>query len=134
MNYSHAVIINAKILEPYHHHNERLFNKLREAHDYAPQVAQHMAYQALLVDDGAFSSLFKKITAFVLKTPYEPLTLIEYSVLDRAFDFYKKGIEETKTDLASRMVTSDVIDAYVESQQSTVILANKVLNRMLKIV
>lgn len=126
--------MNSKILEPYHHHNERLFNKLSEAHDYAPQVAQQMAYQALLVDEGAFDSLLKKITAFVLKTPYEPLTLIEYSVLDRAIIFYKKGIEETKTDLASHMVTSDVINAYVESQQSTVILANKILNRMLKIV
>lgn len=119
-------------MEPYHHHNERLFNKLREAHDYAPQISQQMAYQALLVDDGAFSSLFEKITAFVLNNPYEPLTLIEYSVLDRAVDFYKKGIEETKTDFASRMVTSDVIAAYVESQNSTLILAHKILTGILK--
>lgn len=133
MNYSHATIMNSKILEPYHHHNERLFNKLREAHDYAPQVAQQMAYQALMVDDGAFASLFKKITAFVLKNPYEPLTLIEYSVLDRAIDFYKKGVDEAKMELASRMVTSEVIEAYSESQKSTMTLANKILNSILKI-
>lgn len=125
--------MNSKILEPYHNHNERLFNKLREAHDYSPQVAQQMAYQALMVDDGAFASLFKKITAFVLKNPYEPLTLIEYSVLDRAIDFYKKGVDEAKMELASRMVTSEVIEAYSESQKSTMTLANKILNSILKI-
>lgn len=126
--------MNTKILEPYHHYNERLFNRLREAHDYAPQVARQMAYQALLVEDRAFSALFSKIECFILKKPYDPLSMLEYSVLEKAICFYTKGIEDAKIELASRMVTSDVIDAYVESQKSTVILANKILSRILKFV
>jgi hypothetical protein len=133
LNNSHAEIINLKVLRPYHSHNERLFNNLREAHDFAPKVAQQMAYEALLVEDRAFDGLFRKIRSFVLKTDYEPLTSIEYSIFDGAIKFYKKSIEESKVDLAARMVTQPVIEAYIESQQTTVELADKILNKILKL-
>lgn len=51
MNNSHAERIELKVLRPYHQHNERLFNNLREAHDFAPKIAQQMAYEALLIED-----------------------------------------------------------------------------------
>lgn len=132
MNNSHAERINLKVLRPYHNHNEKLFNNLREAHDFAPKVAQQMAYQALLVEERAFDVLFRKIRSFVLKTEYEPLTSIEYSIFDGAIKFYKKSIEESKVDLAERMVTKPVIDAYVESQKDTVQLVEKVIKDILK--
>lgn len=133
MNNSHAERINLKVLRPYHNHNERLFNNLREAHDFAPKVAQQMAYEALLVEDRAFDGLFSKIKGFIFKTEYEPLTSLEYSIFDGAIKFYKKSIEESKLDLAARMVTQPVIDAYVESQQNTIQLADKILNKILKL-
>jgi hypothetical protein len=132
VNNSHAERINLKVLRPYHNHNERLFNNLREAHDFAPKVAQQMAYEALLVEDRAFDGLFRKIRSFVLKTEYEPLTSIEYSIFDGAINFYKKSIEESKVELVARMVTQPVIDAYVESQKETVQLAEKIISKILK--
>lgn len=133
MNNSHAERINLKVLRPYHNHNERLFNNLREAHDFAPKVAQQMAYEALLVEDRAFEGLFRKIKGFIFKTEYEPLTHLEYSIFDEAIKFYKKSIEDSKVDLAARMVTTPVIDAYVESQQNTIQLADKILNKIIKL-
>lgn len=132
MNNSHAECINLKVLRPYHNHNERLFNNLREAHDFAPKVAQQMAYEALLVEDRSFDGLFLKIKGFIFKTEYEPLTSLEYSIFDGAIKFYKKSIEESKVDLAARMVTQPVIDAYVESQKETVQLAEKIISKILK--
>lgn len=132
MNNSHAERINLKVLRPYHNHNERLFNNLREAHDFAPKVAQQMAYEALLVEDRSFDGLFLKIKGFIFKTEYEPLTSLEYSIFDGAIKFYKKSIEESKVDLSARMVTQPVIDAYVESQKETVQLAEKIISKILK--
>lgn len=132
MNNSHAQRIDLKVLQPYHKHNERLFNNLREAHDFSPKVAQQMAYQALLLEDRTFDSLYRKIRGFVFKTEYEPLTIMEYSVFEGAITFYKKSIEESKVDLAARMVTQPVIDAYVESQKDTVELADKIFALILK--
>jgi hypothetical protein len=132
LNNSHAERINLKVLRPYHSHNERLFNNLREAHDFAPKVAQQMAYEALLVEDRAFDGLFLKIKGFIFKTEYEPLTSLEYSIFDGAIKFYKKSIEDSKVDLAARMVTQPVIDAYVESQKETVQLAEKIISKILK--
>lgn len=132
MNNSHAQRIHLKVLQPYHNHNERLFDNLRDAQDFAPKVAQQMAYQALLLEDKTFDGLFRKIRSFVFKTEYEPLTSIEYSVFEGAIAFYKKRIEESKVDLAARMVTQPVIDAYVESQKDTVELADKIFAFILK--
>jgi hypothetical protein len=132
LNNSHAERINLKVLRPYHNHNERLFNNLREAHDFAPKVAQQMAYEALLVEDRSFDGLFLKIKGFIFKTEYEPLTSLEYSIFDGAIKFYKKSIEESKVDLSARMVTQPVIDAYVESQKETVQLAEKIISKILK--
>lgn len=132
MNNSHAERIYQKVLRPYHNHNERLFNNLREAHDFAPDVAQQMAYQVLLVEDKTFDGLFKKIKAWVFKTDYEPLISLEVSVFQGAIAFYKKSIEESKADLAARMVTQPVIDAYVASQQNTIQLVDKAFKQILK--
>lgn len=132
MNNSHATIIDLRILQPYHHHNERLFKNLRDAHDFSPQVAQQIAYDVLLNEDRAFDSLLKKIKSFVFKNDYEPLTIIEVSVFQGAIAFYNKGIEESKIDLAARMITQPVIDAYVESQQSTIDLADLIFKKIVK--
>lgn len=132
MNNSHAERIEIKVLRPYHQHNERLFNNLREAHDFAPKIAQQMAYEALLIEDRAFDGLFKKIKAWVFNTDYEALTAMEVAVFQGAIAFYKKAIEESKIDLAARMVTQPVIDAYIESQQDTVKLVDKAFKQILK--
>ena len=132
MNNSHAERIYQKVLRPYHNHNERLFNNLREAHDFAPKIAQQMAYEALLIEDRAFGGLIKKIKAWVFNTDYEPLTAMEVALFQGAIAFYKKAIEESKIDLAARMITQPVINAYIESQQETIELVDKAFKHILK--
>lgn len=91
-----------------------------------------MAYEALLVEDRAFGGLLKKIKAWVFNTEYEPLTAMEVAVFQGAIAFYKKAIDESKIDLAARMVTQPVIDAYIESQQGIIKLVDKAFNQILK--
>lgn len=128
----HADIINLRVLKPYHQQHERLFQNLRTAHEFAPEIAQQISYKIILDEDQSFSPLYEKIRSFIFKKTYEPLTVVETTIFQGAINFYKKTIEESKIELANRMIPQSVIDAYQASQQETIVLVDFVFKKIVK--
>lgn len=132
LNNYHADIINSWVLNPYHHKHEQLFESLRVARNYAPEIAQQIAYQVILDEDRAFATLYEKIRAFIFKKSYEPLTVIETSIFQCSINLYKQNVEELKVELAVRLNTQPVIDAYQASQQEALTLVDFIFKKIAK--
>lgn len=128
----HAEIIHSWILNPYHQKHERLFESLRMARNSVPEIAEQITYQVILDEDQAFTTLYEKIRSFIFKKSYSPLTAIETSIFQASINFYKQNVEELKFELAVRLITQPVIDAYQDSQQDTLNLVDFVFKKIAK--